>query len=242
MNIKGGKDLPAPEGPINDEYTRNKRSRTEKIVPRVNVNNNNFHKQNTDPLYPSFNNYGTGNSFYGQNMHPSANYGGFNQPGMNQRLNTGIMPGTNQFSGGMMPGMQQIPRMQQMPGMQNLPVMPGMQMPGMGYSSPTPRINYPSFGVPMGFSNSGGIYANTNINIPPSNYSSGYNRNNSLNMNPPPPQKVASGYNRNYSFNMNPPPQNVVGYNRNNNINSLNQYVPYNGDEDDENGSICFIQ
>ena len=35
-NIKGAKDLPAPEGPIGEDYNvRNKRSKTEKNIPRI---------------------------------------------------------------------------------------------------------------------------------------------------------------------------------------------------------------
>ena len=132
INIKGGKDLPAPEGPLNEEYyKRYKRSKTEKIVPtnknpQYNNNPNNFNKKKSSNIYPSYT-----NSFYGQSMH--SNIGGANQMSANQ------IPNMQQY-----PGMPQYPSMQQLPGM---PQYPGMQqMPGMTYSSPP--MNYPTFGVP----------------------------------------------------------------------------------------------
>ena len=160
VNIKGGRDLPAPEGPIGEDYIRNKRSLTETKIPRVpynnypqnTFNNNHIHKTYTNQ-YPNFSNFGSGNSFYGQSMHPNSNLGGPNQtaapiqpyPGMQR---PGMMPGMQQMPGGMMPGIQ--------------------QMPNMGYN--TPMMNYPTFGVPMSFSGGGGIYANNNRihqNYPP---------------------------------------------------------------------------
>ena len=226
VNIKGGRDLPAPEGPIVDDYTRNKRSRTETNIPRIpynnypqnTFNNNNIHKTYTNQ-YPNFsNNFGSGNSFYGQSMHPNSNFGGSNQtaapiqpyPGMQrpgmmpgiQQMPGGMMPGRQQMPGGMMPGRQQMPGM--MPGMQQMPggMMPGMQqMPNMGYN--TPMANYPTFGVPMSFSGSGGLYNNNNNRIP-QNYMPVYNQNR--------------------------PP------------NSINQYAPFNDDDDNEKGKICSIQ
>ena len=176
VNIKGGRDLPAPEGPISEEYTKNKRRNTQPNIPRIPFNNNNqqstfsngnIHKTNTIK-YPNFNNsFGSGNSFYGQSMHPNPNFGGSNQavapiqpfPGMQR---PGMMPGMQQMPGGMMSGMQQIPG--------------GMspQIPTIGYN--TPMMNYPTFGVPMSYSASGGIYANNNNRIP-QNYVPSYNQN-----------------------------------------------------------------
>ena len=174
VNIKGGRDLPAAEGPINEEYIRNKRSNTEKTIPRMNnINKNNFNninKQNIQPQnqYPNFNNYGSGNSFYGQNMH--ANIPNNMNPYPN-RLNHRLSNPLIQQSPGMMPGM-----------------MPMNQMPNMVYNNPTPMMNYPTFGVPMGFSNSGGIYSLNNNGVsPPSfpspNYPGGINTMNNNNVN-----------------------------------------------------------
>ena len=228
VNIKGGRDLPAPEGPIAGDYTRNKRSRTETNIPRIpynnnqqnTFNNNNIQKAYTNQ-YPTFNSFGSGNSFYGQSMHPSPNFGGSNQTGapiqpFSGMQRPGMMPGIQQMPGRMMPGMQQMPGgmmsgMQQMPGgmmpgMQQMSgVRPGMQqMPTMDYNTPMMN-NYPTFGVPMPNSYSGGIYTNNNNN----------NR---------VPQNIPYGYNQNR------PP------------NSINQYAPYNNEDDNEKGNICSIQ
>ena len=256
VNIKGGRDYPAPDGPISEDATRNKRSKTETNIPRIPYNqqnnNNNYHKSNTNQ-YPNLSSFSSGSSFYGQNMHPS-NYGapnpmqGMNQrpqiqsyPGMQQRpmmpgMMSGIQPGMQpgmqpRMQPGMQPGMQ--PRMQpgmmsgmqpgmqpgmmsgmqpgmqpgmmsgMQPGMQprmQPGIQPGMQMPNMGGYN-RPPMNYPTFGVPMGYSSGGGIYSN---NTPPPNYSGGFNQNS----------------------------------------NAFKQYAPYNDEDDDEEvkGNICSIQ
>ena len=49
-NIKGSKDLQAPEGPIGEDYNvRNKRSKTEKNIPRIpnNTHQNKNYCQNS---------------------------------------------------------------------------------------------------------------------------------------------------------------------------------------------------
>ena len=143
INIKGGRDLPAPEGPISEEYThRNKRSKTEKNIPRIqdnkNVNNKNYQKTNLN-LYPSF---GAGNSFYGQSM-------GSNPNGNNQINRTPLRPG-----------------IQQTPGTE--PAVRKNQQLGINYNNiPTSNINnYPTFGVPMPYSY--GKIQNNNFGVPPS--------------------------------------------------------------------------
>ena len=168
-NIKGAKDLPAPEGPIGEDYNvRNKRSKTEKNIPRMPHNthqNKNYQKTNT-PQYPSFNsNISGGTSIYGQNMHPNMPR---NQqmPGMQM---PGMMPGLQP-----MPGMQPIPRMPPAPGM---PPIPGMQpMPGMQQIP----YGYPGYGMPMGYPYGGGMYPNApgiQPNYPPSVYNNQTSKN-----------------------------------------------------------------
>ena len=82
LNIKGGKDK--PNRPIEEYDVRNRRANTEKTIPKilnknpqfVNINNNNIQKVHTNKNTP-FGAFGSGQSFYGQNMF--INMGGINQ-------------------------------------------------------------------------------------------------------------------------------------------------------------------
>ena len=219
INIKGGRDLPAPEGPISDENFFNKRRNTDTNIPRVNnknqqSNNNinkNYHKSNTIQ-YPTFSEINQGKSFYGQTMSP--NNGG-RQPmtGINQInniQNSGIqrqaMSGMHQNLPGMqnqnLLGMQM--RRQTMPGLhtQNLPEMQmnmktGVQTPAMmGMQQPTmPGMQAPLM-PGMQPPNMPGMGYNPMMNYPsfgvpmPYNYGGGMYPNN----NPITPVSIPSGY------------------------------------------------
>jgi serine/threonine protein kinase len=180
VNIKGGRDMPAPEGPISEDYNvRNKRAQTEKHIPRMKINNNNNINQQNNRNIPNNNNqynninnnnqiknYPTfDNSFYGHNMYPNfniiLNQQGGKQPEMYQN-----------------PGVQQQ-RIQQIPGSYQIS---RQQMAGMGYTSN--MSNYQGFGVPMAYSY-GGMYQNSNIRVP---YPPGYMPN------------KANNYPKQYSF------------------------------------------
>ena len=157
VNIRGARDFPASEGPIS-EYPPNKRSKTEKNIPRMpynnqfnnnNINNNPIHKSNTD--YPQF---GSNISFYGQNM---------NNPNMIAQQQRQIQLQQQMQMQQRMGGMGQIPSSQPLPGM----LLPGMQqMPGMGYNNynSLPVYGSPPYGI-------GGMMG-------PSNYPPGYGQRN----------------------------------------------------------------
>ena len=157
VNIRGARDFPASEGPIS-EYPPNKRSKTEKNIPRMpynnqfnnnNINNNPIHKSNTD--YPQF---GSNISFYGQNM---------NNPNMIAQQQRQIQLQQQMQMQQRMGGMGQIPSSQPLPGM----LLPGMQqMPGMGYNNynSLPVYGSPTYGI-------GGMMG-------PSNYPPGYGQRN----------------------------------------------------------------
>ena len=170
VSIRGGRDMPAPEGPIS-EYTPNpnKRSKTEKNIPRMpynnqfNNNNNNYplHKANTQ--YPNF---ASKNSFYGQNMIPSM--GPLQQNLQNlqlqmQQLNQQIQ---QQFQ---KQGIMPLPASQPLPGLQMPSQYPGIQqIPGMDFNSYNSGLSY---GVPMSPYPMGG-------RVGPSNFPPGYIPNN----------------------------------------------------------------
>jgi serine/threonine protein kinase len=170
VNIRGGRDLPAPEGPgpVNNNYQDPQRRRTDGDIQKIRNNltqnnNNNFgntlHKANT-MQYPTFSSINQGSSFYGQNMYPNMGgrppMPGINQmPSLQQNQRMQYMPNMQ------MPGMQPMPGMQRMPTMQQMPSM--QQMPGMGYN---PNMNFPSFGVPQAFGYSGGIYSSGQPRVP----------------------------------------------------------------------------
>ena len=147
INIRGGRDLPAPED--SQEELGIRKSKTEKIrMPNSQqyynnpAINRNLNKQNSG-MYPNYPNYGT--SFYGQSMHAS------------NKTNNAF----NQMPGRQMPGMPQMSGMQPMPNMQ----MPGFQpMVGMPYNNPQMN-NFPTFGVPMGYPY-GGMYPNNSMGAP----------------------------------------------------------------------------
>ena len=176
LNIKGGRDVPFPEDTnnINDFNARNKRSQTEKLIPRVpynnqnfnnnNMNNNNYHKVNTID-YPNLSGFGSGTSFYGQNMHPNMGNNRMQQYG-------GMQP----YQGG---SPQVQPRMQQQPR-------------GMPYNNQM-MMNYPTFS-PMGYSSGGGIYSTERERVPPYNPPP-------LSMANQRPNQFTPSYNYNYDFN-----------------------------------------
>ena len=154
INIKGGRDLPTPEGPIEEDNSHKKyrRSKTSKNLDKLHhkkehhQNHKNYHKSNTNLIqYPTLKSFYPPTSLYGQNIHP-------NIYGIRQ-----------------MPGYQQIPQMQMMPMMQ--PIGGIQQMRGIAYN---PMMKYPTFGVPMAYTYGGGFYSNK---VPP-NYSTGYLSNN----------------------------------------------------------------
>ena len=162
LNIKGKNDLPAPLGPIPEEYPeqRSKRSYTEKNMQRFPVKpddgvNRNYQKANTQYQYPTFHSVNQQN-IYGQNMGP--NIGGINQFQRMPPAFSGMAP---------MPAIPPLPGIpsMQMPGMAPMPGVP--QMPN--YSTP-PRMNFPTFS-PMVQNNSysygGGIYSPNNSGMPP---------------------------------------------------------------------------
>ena len=171
LNIKGGRDLPAPEGPIGEDYIRKVRS--DKKVSKHSSKKDKYHKSNSSSnsgLYPSLD-----KSFYGQKMHPNMGGNNITPPGM-QQIGPGMQP---------MPGIQQYPGMQPLPGIQPIPgqypgfqpipgAYPGMQpipgtYPGM---LPLPGMPYNMYGYggapypPSNKPNSDYINNNTN-NIPP---------------------------------------------------------------------------
>ena len=162
VNIRGGRDYPASEGPIS-EYTPNKRSKTEKNIPRMpynnqfnnnNINNNPIHKANTD--YPGF---GSNISFYGQNMNPNLIAQQQRQMQLQQQMQMQQQYQMQQRMG----GMGQIPSSQPLPGMQ----LAGMQrMPGMGYNNYNSLPTYGSPNYPIGG------------RMGPSNYPPGYGQSN----------------------------------------------------------------
>ena len=149
INIKGGRDLPAPEGPISDENYTNKRRKTDTDIPRVKYknqlsNNNinkNYYKSNTNQ-YPTFSEINQGKSFYGQKMYPN-NQGRQPMTGINQNpgIQNQVMPGMHQNLPGMQMNRQTMSGLhtQNLPGMQmNMQAMPGMQTPTMmGMQQPT---------------------------------------------------------------------------------------------------------
>ena len=162
VNIRGGRDYPASEGPIS-EYTPNKRSKTEKNIPRMpynnqfnnnNINNNPIHKANTD--YPGF---GSNISFYGQNMNPNLIAQQQRQIQLQQQMQMQQQYQMQQRMG----GMGQIPSSQPLPGME----LAGMQrMPGMGYNNYNSLPTYGSPNYPIGG------------RMSPSNYPPGYGQSN----------------------------------------------------------------
>ena len=150
LNIKGGRDLPAPQGPmpLNNQQTNNLN----------NINNNNFgagiYRSHTYQN-PSFSRLNQGNSFYGQNMYPSMRNPGMN--GMYQQNQ--IMPNMQMQP---MPGMPLMSGMQPIPGQQIPAIQP---MPGI-YS---PMVNYPTFNIaqpPPPYAPNAGIYPSNNSRYP----------------------------------------------------------------------------
>ena len=232
VNIRGGRDLPAPEGPIGEDYIR--KVRTEKKSSKNNSNNNKYQKTNSGlgfGQYPSLD-----NSFYGQKMHP--NTGGNNAMPMGMKQ--------------VRPGMQNIPRIQQYPGMQSIPQM--QQYPGMPPISREQNL----LGIPIGLNMNNyptfGIYPPAGAMYPPNNMpNAGYISNNPNNLNAgramyPPNNMPNPGYFNNKPNNLNTgkamyPPSNMQnpGYfnNKPNNFNGA-EYKPINND--DEDGGICNIQ
>ena len=165
VNIRGGRDMPAPEGPIS-EYAPNKRSKTEKNIPRMpynnqfNMNNNPIHKTNTELPYSNK------KSFYGQDMNP--NMVGLQQQQMQmQKMQLQqMMPMQQQYQMQQrMPGMIPIPSNQPLPGLQMQQQFPGMQqMPYNNFNSASPFgvSNYPIGGI-MGQPNYPSTYGQNNI-------------------------------------------------------------------------------
>ena len=151
LNIRGGRDMPVPE----DTYSgSNKRRKTDTNIPRnikINqqlINNNNLNYQRSFSI--NQNPYGTGSSFYGQSMHPTAPMQQF--PGMPQPMpQMGGMPYNNAMMnfptfgvptpypyGGGMGGMySQQPKLPGMP-----PYLAGYMPPNVSNMSNTPPPGY----------------------------------------------------------------------------------------------------
>ena len=149
LNLKGGKDLPAPQGPVplNSQPTNNLN----------NINNNNFgariYRSHTYQ-YPNFSSLNQSNSFYGQNIYPS-----MRKPGMNQMYQQNQIMSNMQVPMG---GLRPIPR-QQMPGMK-----PMSAMPVMGND---PMKDFPTFNIsstPPSYSDNLGACSANNLRFPQS--------------------------------------------------------------------------
>jgi serine/threonine-protein kinase ULK/ATG1 len=175
VSIRGGRDMPMPEGP-GSEYNPNKRSKTDKNIPRMPYNNqfnnnNSIHKANTN-----FPNYETKKSFYGQNMNP--NMAGFQQQQMQmQQQQMQMQQRQMQMQQQQLQMQQQYQMQQRMAGMRPIlgsQPLPGLQMqqqllgvPGMPYNN---FNSVPNFGAPM---------SNYPIGkLAPSNFPPGYAPNN----------------------------------------------------------------
>ena len=161
--------MPAPEGPIGEDYIRKAKSE-KKIEKKIEKNSNQkFHKANSGSgLYPSIE-----NSFYGQKMHPNNAAPQRVQPAQGmQRYPMQPLGGIQQYPGmyPYPPGMQPYPRISPYPsGMQPYPRM--QPYPGMPYNiNNYPNSNlYPYGGAMYPPSNMGnpGYMPNKAGNIPP---------------------------------------------------------------------------
>ena len=151
VNIRGGRDIPVPEDTF---VNTNKRRKTDTNIPRIinhpQINNavNNYQRRSSNNQIP----YTMGNSFYGQNMHPTApmqqlpgmqqplpQMGGlpYNSPMMNYP--TFGVPMSYPYGGGM--GMGGIYSQPNIPGIQpNYP--PGYMTPNLSNRSNIPPPGY----------------------------------------------------------------------------------------------------
>ena len=218
LNITGGKDLPAPEGPISEDYIRKVKSekKIEKKTSKHHSPKLKFQKSNSGSgLYPSLE-----NSFYGQKMHPNVGEN-YQPPGGMQQIRGGIPP----TQGIQLYPIQPLPGMQQNSGMPAYP--PGMQQyPGMSPYPPGIQQNSGMPGYPPRMQQYPGM--------PPYPPGMSYNMNNfpTFNLYPygramyPPSNMANPGYMPNKPGNL---PNNIPP-----------SYTPFNNDDSDNIG--CNIQ
>ena len=198
VNIKGGRDMPAPEGPLSEDYDYGiRKAQTEKIKDINNIiNNNNLQNNNINSnknYHPQYNNNNLPINKINSNKNINPQYNNYNLPNNNNKINQyptfdnslyghnmypNFGPNNNQIPGIQQFGMQQTPgiqqqRMQQIPSMQQRQQMPNMQQIQGGIVFTPMNRNYPSFGVPKAYP-----YGGMNSNRVPSNYPAGYQQQN----------------------------------------------------------------